>query len=109
MKLNKTNIAILILSSLLIIVDAKKNDMLKEFIMDMAIGGGLEICSNYHSCRVALRFITWAIVLMYLINWMYRGCRCNCRMPTEDEFNRGVRAVSGMYIGRSLVRSAMKH
>lgn len=104
----KTIINIILIASLLIIVDAKKDDILKDFILDMAIGGGLEICSKYNTCRVALRLITFGIIMAYLLNWISRGCKCNCRMPTDREFNRGIRAVSGMYIGRSLVRSFNK-
>ena len=108
MKLNKIMTTILILASLLTIVDAKKDDMVKDMILDMAIGGGLEICNKYNTCRVALRLITVAFIIAYLINWISRGCKCKCRMPTESEINRGVRAVSGMYIGRSVVRSLTK-
>lgn len=99
----KTAISIILIASLLIIVDAKKDDMVKDMIIDMAIGGALEICSNYNTCRVTLRFITVGIIIAYLLNWISRGCKC--RMPTENEINRGVRAVSGMYLGRSVVRS----
>ena len=93
---------------LLTIVYAKKDDMVKDMLLDMAIGGGLEICSKYNTCRVALRLITVAFIIAYLLNWISRGCKCKCRMPTDSEFNRGVRAVSGMYIGRSVVRSLTK-
>ena len=101
----KTIISIILIASLLIIVDAKKDDMVKDMILDMAIGGGLEICSKYNTCRVALRLFTVGMIIAYLLNWMSKGCRCKCRMPTENEINRGIRAVSGMYIGRSVVRS----
>ena len=101
----KTIISIILIASLLIIVDAK-DDMVKDMILDMAIGGGIEICSKYNTCRVALRLITVVIIIAYLLNWMSRGCKC--RMPTENEINRGIRAVSGMYLGRSLVRSVSK-
>lgn len=102
----KTIISIILIVSLLLIVDAKKDDMVKDMILDMAIGGGLEICSKYNTCRVALRLITVAIIIAYLLNWISRGCKC--RMPTESEINRGVRAVSGMYLGKSVVRSLTK-
>ncbi len=96
------------LASLLTIVYAKKDDMVKDMLLDMAIGGGLEICSKYNTCRVALRLITVGMIISYLLHWISKGCKCNCRMPTDSEFNRGVRAVSGMYIGRSVVRSLTK-
>ena len=101
----KTIISIILIASLLITVDAKKDDMVKDMILDMAIGGGLEICSKYNTCRIALRLITVGIIICYLLNWISRGCKCKCRMPTESEINRGVRAVSGMYLGKSVVRS----
>lgn len=101
----KTLISIILIASLLIIVDAKDN-MVKDMILDMAIGGGIEICSKYNTCRVALKLITVVIIIAYLLNWMWRGCKC--RMPTENEINRGIRAVSGMYLGRSVVRSLSK-
>lgn len=100
----KTIIKTIILASLLIMVDAKKDDILKDFIIDFTIGAGIEVCNKYQTCRVALGSITCTFLLMYLINWMSRGCKCNCRMPTEREINRGIRAASGMYIGRSVVR-----
>ena len=56
---------------LLTIVDAK-DDMVKDMLLDMAIGGGLEICSKYNTCRVALRLITVAFIIAYLLNWMSR-------------------------------------
>ena len=96
------------LASLLTIVYAKKDDIVKDMLLDMAIGGGLEICSKYNTCRVALRLITVAFIIAYLLNWISRGCKCKCRMPTEDEISRGVRAVSGMYIGKAVVRSLTK-
>ena len=94
------------LASLLTIVYAKKDDIVKDMLLDMAIGGGLEICSKYNTCRVALKLIAIAFIIAYLLNWISRGCKC--RMPTEDEISRGVRAVSGMYIGRFVVRSLTK-
>lgn len=96
----------ILIASLLIIVDAKKDDMVKDMILDMAIGGGLEICSKYNTCRVTLTFITVGIIIVYLLNWISKGCKC--RLPTESEINRGLRAVSGMYLGRSVVRSLSK-
>ena len=101
--IKKTAISVILIASLLIFVDAKKDDMVKDMIIDMAIGGGLEICSQYNTCRVALKLVTVVIIIVYLLNWISRGCKC--RMPTESEINRGVRAVSGMYLGRSVVRS----
>ena len=68
MKLNKTITTILMLASLLTIVYAKKDDMVKDMLLDMAIGGGLEICSKYNTCRVALRLITVAFIIAYLLN-----------------------------------------
>ena len=101
----KTITSIILIASLLIIVDARKDDMVKDMILDMAIGGGLEICSKYNTCRIALRLVTVGMIISYLLHWISKGCKCNCRMPTDDEINRGIRAVSGMYLGRSVVRS----
>ena len=77
--------------------------MVKETIIDMAISGGLEICSEYNTCCIALKLVTVVIIIVYLLNWISRGCKC--RMPTENEINRGLRAVSGIYLGRSVVIS----
>ena len=106
MQTYKKQIAILLFLSIISLTVAHEDDednILGELIVDLMIGGAIEICTSFHTCSVLLNIFTMAVITCALIGLCINGCK-DCRLPTEREAKRGIRRGLGIYAGRRLVR-----
>lgn len=83
--------------------DDEEDDILSELLIDLMIGGALEICASFYTCSMLLQIMTITIILFIAISLCITGCR-DCRCPTERQVNRGFRHGVGIYAGRRLAR-----